>query len=64
MKAILFTIILFSFQFTYSKNQNDEELVPIARQSSNEAIAKRDVEVITKFWLDDYTKLLFNVLFY
>ena len=54
MKAILFTIILFSFQFTYSQNQNDEELIRLARKSSNVAIAKRDVEGVTKFWLDDY----------
>ena len=54
MKTILFTIFFISFQFAYSQNQNDEELIRKARQSSNEAIAKRDVEGITKFWLDDY----------
>ncbi len=54
MKTILFTIFFISFQFAYSQNQNDEELIRKSRQSSNEAIAKRDVEGITKFWLDDY----------
>jgi ketosteroid isomerase-like protein len=54
MKAILFTIILCSCQFAYSQNQTDEALIRAARQSSNEAIAKQDVEKITSFWLDDY----------
>ena len=54
MKTIMFTLFFISFQFAYSQNQNDEELIRKARQSSNEAIAKRDVEGIIKFWLDDY----------
>jgi ketosteroid isomerase-like protein len=54
MKTILFTIFFISSQFAYSQNQNDEELIRKSRQSSNEAIAKRDVEGFTKFWLDDY----------
>ncbi len=53
MKIVLFTFFI-SFQFAYSQNQNDEELIRKARQSSNEAIAKQDVEGIIKFWLDDY----------
>ena len=54
MKTILFTIFFISFQFAYSQNQNDAELIRKARQSSNEAIAKGDVEGIIQFWLDDY----------
>jgi ketosteroid isomerase-like protein len=54
MKTILFTIFFISFQFAYSQNKNDEELIRKARQSSNDAIAKQDVEGIAKFWLDDY----------
>ena len=50
----MFAFFFISYQFAYSQNQNDEELIRKARQSSNEAIAKRDVEGITKFWLDDY----------
>ncbi len=50
----MFALFFISFQFAYSQNQNDEELIRKARQSSNEAIAKRDVKGITKFWLDDY----------
>ncbi len=54
MKLILFTIFFISFQFASSQNQNDEALNRTARQTSNEAIAKRDVEGIAKFWLDDF----------
>jgi ketosteroid isomerase-like protein len=54
MKTILFAIFLISFQFAWSQNQNDEALIRKARQSSNAAIANRDVDGITKCWLDDY----------
>lgn len=32
----------------------EEEVIRAARKMSNEAIAKKDVEGISKFWLDDY----------
>ena len=54
MKAILFTILFMSFQFAFSQTKNEEELIRKARQTSNEAIAKQDVDGISKFWLDDY----------
>ena len=43
-----------SFQTTYSQTATEEELIRKARQTSNEAIARQDVEGISKFWLDDY----------
>ena len=54
MKTILFTMLLFSLQSAFSQNINEEELIRKARQSSNDAIAKRDVEGISKCWLDDF----------
>jgi ketosteroid isomerase-like protein len=54
MKAILFTILLMSFQLVFSQPKNDELLIRKARQTSNEAIARQDVDGISKFWLDDY----------
>ena len=54
MKSILFTIFLVSFQYAFSQIQSDEELIRKARQNSNEAIAKRDVEGIIKLWLEEY----------
>lgn len=54
MKTILFTIFFMSFQFAFSQTRNDEELIRKARQTSNEALARQDVDGISKFWLDDY----------
>ena len=54
MKAILFTILFMSFQFAFSQTKNEEELIRKARQTSNEAIARQEVDGISKFWLDDY----------
>ncbi len=54
MKTSLFTIFLISFQMVCAQHQNDEGFIRKARESSNEAIAKQDVERITNFWLDDY----------
>lgn len=54
MKTILFTIFSVSMHFSYSQNQKDEDLIRMARQNSNEAIAKQDLEGVIKFWLDDY----------
>ncbi|HRI79742.1 MAG TPA: nuclear transport factor 2 family protein [Cyclobacteriaceae bacterium] len=54
MKAIVFTIFCLSFQFAFPQTQNEENLIRKARQSSNEAIANRNVEGLSKFWLDDF----------
>lgn len=54
MKTILFAIFFMSFQFVFSQTKNEEELIRNARQTSNEAIARHDVDGISKFWLDDY----------
>lgn len=43
-----------SFQSAFAQAQNDEQLIRKARQASNEAIARQDVEAITNFFLDDY----------
>lgn len=54
MKTILFTILFCSFQSAFAQNINEEGLISKARQSSNEAIAKKDIEGISKYWLDDF----------
>ena len=54
MKIILLTVLLMSFQSAFSKVKSDEELIRSVRQSTNEAIARQDVEGFSKFWLDDY----------
>ena len=37
-----------------ANSKNDEELIRAARQTSNQAIARQDIDGISKFWLDDY----------
>jgi ketosteroid isomerase-like protein len=54
MKTFLFALLFISFQSTFAQNIKEEELIRNARQYSNEAIAKRDIEGISKFWLDDF----------
>lgn len=54
MKAIPFTILLMSFQSVFSQAQNEEGLIRQARKTSNEAIVNRNVDGISKFWLDDF----------
>lgn len=38
----------------FSQAQHDEQLIRKARLASNEAIARMDVDAVSKFWLDDY----------
>jgi ketosteroid isomerase-like protein len=54
MKTMLFTILLISCQLVFSQTKNEEESIRKARQTSNEAIARQDIDGISKFWLDDY----------
>lgn len=54
MKTILFSILFFASQSVFSQIIKEEELIRKARQSSNVAIVKRDVEGISKCWLDDF----------
>ncbi len=43
-----------SFQSVFAQVRSDEDLIRSARKTSNEAIARQDVEGFSKFWLDDY----------
>jgi ketosteroid isomerase-like protein len=54
MKWILLTIILLSAHATFSQSNNDQELIRKSRQANNEAIARKDAEEMSKFYLDDY----------
>lgn len=54
MKSILFTIILLSAYAAFSQTNNDQELIRKSRQANNEAIARKDAEEMSKFFLDDY----------
>jgi ketosteroid isomerase-like protein len=54
MNTILITILFISVLYESSQTPNEEELIRKARQTSNEAIARKDLEEIARFWLDDY----------
>jgi len=54
MKLTLSFIFFMALQSAFSQDQNDSELIRNARTASNEAIARKDVEGIAKFWLDDF----------
>lgn len=55
MRWLAFIIMGLHFQFTHAQTvKPDETMIREARQASNEAIARRDVEGISRFWLDDF----------
>ena len=54
MKIICLLFFAMSFHAAFSQTPLDEELIRKARQASNQAIARMDVDAVTKFWLDDY----------
>ena len=63
MQKILFLLVFFlTFQLTYSQNKNDKnvELIKSAREASNQAIAKHDIDGISKFWVNDFVQIRGN----
>ena len=54
MKIIIATFLYFIIQSMSAQTQADEEFIRHARRESNEAIARRDLAGISKFWLDDF----------
>ena len=63
MQKILFLFVFFlTFQITYGQNKNDKnvELIKSAREASNQAIAKHDIDGISKFWFNDFVQIRGN----
>ena len=63
MKNIFFLFVFFlTFQLTYAQNKNDKnvELIKSAREASNEAIAKHDIDGISQFWYTDVVQIRGN----
>jgi ketosteroid isomerase-like protein len=54
LKVLLCLLIIMPMHAVLSQTQSDEQLIRKARQTSNEAIARQDVETIASFWLEDY----------
>ena len=63
MQKILFLFVIFlTFQLTYGQNKNDKNvaLIKAAREASNQAIAKHDIDGISKFWVKDFVQIRGN----
>lgn len=62
MKKNLLFIFLFLFQATHAQNKYDNNIASIksAREASNKAIAKHDVDGIAKFWYDNFVQIRGN----
>ena len=63
MQKILFLLVFFlTFQLTYGQNKNNKnvELIKSAREASNQAIAKHDIDGISKFWVNDFVQIRGN----
>lgn len=55
MRWIVLIFMGLHFHFIPAQSvKTDEALIREARQASNQAIARRDVEGISRFWLDDF----------
>jgi ketosteroid isomerase-like protein len=54
MKTLLLALFLLCTHFTFAQTQNEEEVIRKNRKASNDAIARRDLEGICKFLLDDF----------
>ena len=63
MQKILFLFVFFlTCQLTYGQSKNDKnvELIKSAREASNQAIAKHDIDGISKFWVNDFVQIRGN----
>ena len=63
MQKILFLFVIFlTFQLTYGQNKNDKNvaLIKAAREASNQAIAKHDIDGLSKFWVKDFVQIRGN----
>ena len=63
MQKIFFLFVIFlACQLTYGQNKNDKnvELIKAAREASNQAIAKHDIDGLSKFWVKDFVQIRGN----
>jgi len=63
MQKLFFLFVFFSaFQLVYAQNKSDNNiaLIKAARTASNEAIAKHDIDGISKFWYHDFVQVRGN----
>ena len=63
MQKIFFIFVTFlTCQLTYGQNKNDKNvaLIKAAREASNQAIAKHDIDGLSKFWVKDFVQIRGN----
>jgi ketosteroid isomerase-like protein len=62
LMATFFSVFLLAFQVTYGQNKNDQNiaLIRAARESSNRAIAKHDMDGIARFWHNNFVEISGN----
>jgi ketosteroid isomerase-like protein len=62
LRISIFVFLLAGIQFTQAQDKNAENirLIKSARDSSNKAIAKHDIEGIALFWYDDFVQVRGN----
>jgi uncharacterized protein (TIGR02246 family) len=64
MNKLIFPFLLFSFYYSAGQTKKEEEqLIRLERNESNEAIAKKDVEGMAKFWMNDFVQVRGNGTF-
>lgn len=61
-KIFLLFFFFLAFQSSFGQNTNDKNiaLIQSAREASNQAIAKHDIDGISKFWYDDFVQVRGN----
>ena len=63
MQKILFLFVFFlTCQLSYGQNKNDKNvaLIKASREASNQAIAKHDIDGLSKFWVKDFVQIRGN----
>ncbi len=59
MRTILILLFALSCQLLFAQNHNDDiAVIKSYRVASNDAIAKHDVDGISKFWTDDFVQVI------
>src|SRR5579862_5470682 len=59
-KSLVILTLLLSVQFAYSQNNEQANIAAIkaSRAASNAAIAKHDIDGISKYWLTDFVQTI------
>ena len=56
----LLLVFIFHVAWTQTVKKEDEKLIRESRRASNEALAKRDLESFSKYWMNDFVQIRGN----